>query len=105
MGDSEKTLRININISGTNYPIFVKHEDEEVYRKAAVQLNRYITLYEERYSSSIRNDLQVLAMAAFHSTLEWETLANEQIEDPILAKIKELNNKLERFSTAEISKK
>lgn len=98
MEGKEKKLHINIDISGTNYPLHINAEEEELYRKAALQLNKFISLYKQYYSSSGRNDLEATKMAAFQSTVEWIILANEQDEDPTLVRIKELNDKLERFA-------
>ena len=40
---------IRVNILNTSYPINIKREEEEIYRKAAKQLNNKILDYQKKY--------------------------------------------------------
>ena len=56
-------LKINLVIAGRTYPLSVNNtNEEEGMRKAASAINKLITMYEQNYAVSDKQD--VLAMCA-----------------------------------------
>ncbi len=70
-------LKINIVIAGRTYPLSVKNtKEEEAMRKAAKAINKLITLYEQNYAVSDKQD--VLAMSALQFASKFELLSLEK---------------------------
>lgn len=86
---------ININIAERYYPLTVDRKDEERIRKAAKIINDKILQYKQVYKDKDIQDF--LAMVTLQFTIKY--LESEELldENPILEKIKNINEELEVF--------
>ena len=91
----EDKQSININIAERYYPLTVDRKDEERIRKAAKIINDKILQYKQIYEDKDIQDF--LAMVTLQFTTKY--LENEEIldENPIVEKIKSINEDLEEF--------
>ena len=93
-----KKLKINLVIAGRTYPLNVTSSiEEEGIRKAAANINRLISLYENNYAVSDKQD--VLAMCALHfaSKIEVSALNTDEANTISLNKINELTNLVNNY--------
>ena len=68
-------LKINIIIAGRTYPLSVNNtKEEEGMRKAAGAINKLISMYEENYAVSDKQDVLAMAALQFAAKLEILTL-------------------------------
>lgn len=93
MSEDEDKIRINIMLAGMIYPLTIKRSDEEIYRKAARQVEIYINRYKERYPKVTHE--MALAMVAYHFSLESLVQQNRNDTTPFTDKIRELNSEMD----------
>ncbi len=93
MSEDEDKIRINIMLAGIIYPLTIKRSDEEIYRKAARQVEIYINRYKERYPKVTHE--MALAMVAYHFSLESLVQQNRNDTTPFTDKIRELNSEMD----------
>lgn len=68
-------LKINIVIAGRTYPLSVNNtKEEEAMRNAAKSINKLISLYEENYAVSDKQDVLAMSALQFASKLEMMSL-------------------------------
>ena len=84
---------IRVNILNTSYPINIKREEEEIYRKAAKQLNNKILDYQKKYSQSLK-EIDFLIMTAFELSLDCVRLSEEKEREPFISKIQDIDKRL-----------
>lgn len=96
--DDDK-IRINLIMAGITYPLVIRRSDEEIYRKAAKEVETYINKYKEKYPK-VANEM-ILAMVAYHFSLK--SLLEEDRNDtkPFTDKIKELTDEMESYMNEE----
>ncbi len=94
--EKEDLLTIRVNILDTSYPIKVKREEEEVYRKAAKQLNEKILAYRKKYSKNL-NDIDFVIMVGFELSLHCVQLEEEKAKSPFISTIKAIDNRLAEY--------
>lgn len=93
MGEDEDKIRINIMLAGTAYPLTIRRDDEEIYRKAARQVEIYINKYKGKYPKVAHE--MALAMVAYHFSLASLMQQNRNDTAPFTDKIKELNSAMD----------
>ena len=86
-------LKINIVIAGRTYPLSVNNtKEEEGMRKAATAINKLITMYEQNYAVSDKQDVLAMCALQFASKLEISTLEKSSDGTETINKLKELTN-------------
>ncbi len=93
MGEDEDKIRINIMLAGTTYPLIIRRDDEEIYRKAARQVEIYINKYKEKYPKVTHE--MALAMVAYHFSLTSLMQQDRNDTTPFTDKIRELNSEMD----------
>lgn len=89
---SEK-LKINIVIAGRTYPLSVNNtHEEEGMRKAANSINKLISLYEQNYAVSDKQDVLAMCALQFASKLEISALDKDSTNKEAIKKLHELTN-------------
>ena len=86
-------LKINIVIAGRTYPLSVNNtKEEEGMRKAATAINKLISMYEQNYAVSDKQDVLAMCALQFASKLEISTLEKSSDGTETINKLKELTN-------------
>ena len=86
-------LKINVVIAGRNYPLSVNNtKEEEGMRKAANAINKLISMYEENYAVSDKQDVLAMCALQFASKVEITTIEKDSTSKEVVNKIKELTN-------------
>ena len=98
MIDMEKqdSLTIRVMILDTSYPIKIRREEEEIYRKAAKQLNERILAYRKKFDRNL-NDIDYVIMVAFELSLLSLRLEEERDNSPFISTIQALDNRLAEY--------
>ena len=86
-------LKINIVLAGRTYPLSVNNtKEEEGMRKAATAINKLISMYEQNYAVSDKQDVLAMCALQFVSKLEISTLEKSSDSTETINKLKELTN-------------
>ena len=86
-------LKINIVIAGRTYPLSVNNtNEEEGMRKAATAINKLISMYEQNYAVSDKQDVLAMCALQFASKLEISTLEKGSENIETLNRLKELTS-------------
>ncbi|WP_158841787.1 cell division protein ZapA [Polaribacter sp. L3A8] len=86
-------LKINVVIAGRTYPLSVNNtKEEEGMRKAATAINKLISMYEENYAVSDKQDVLAMCALQFASKVEIASLEKDSTDREVVDKIKELTN-------------
>ena len=86
-------LKINIVIAGRTYPLSVSNtKEEEGMRKAATAINNLISMYEQNYAVSDKQDVLAMSALQFASKLEILSLDKSDTKKEELEKLSELTN-------------
>jgi cell division protein ZapA len=86
-------LKINVVIAGRTYPLSVNNtQEEEGMRKAALAINNLISMYEQNYAVSDKQDVLAMCALQFASKLEISRLQESTTDTEALEKIKALTN-------------
>ena len=84
-------LKINLVIAGRTYPLSVNNtKEEEGMRKAVANINRLISMYENNYAVSDKQDVLAMCALQFASKLEISSLDTKEINNEAIDKINEL---------------
>ncbi|RCS27078.1 cell division protein ZapA [Polaribacter sp. WD7] len=84
-------LKINIVIAGRTYPLSVNNtREEEGMRKAANSINKLISMYEQNYAVSDKQDVLAMCALQFASKLEISALQQNSTTKEATKKINEL---------------
>jgi|TARA_B110000977_G_scaffold63824_1_gene86770 cell division protein ZapA len=84
-------LKINLVIAGRTYPLSVNNtNEEEGMRKAASAINKLITMYEQNYAVSDKQDVLAMCALQFASKSEISTLQKGSDDTEAINKLKEL---------------
>ena len=85
-------LKINLVIAGRTYPLSVNNtKEEEGMRKAVANINRLISVYENNYAVSDKQDVLAMCALQFASKLEISSLDKQESSTEALDKINELS--------------
>jgi cell division protein ZapA len=86
-------LKINIVIAGRTYPLSVNStKEEEGMRKAANAINKLISMYEQNYAVSDKQDVLAMSALQFASKLEMLSLNKNDTNEEEVKKLNELTN-------------
>ncbi len=84
-------LKINIVIAGRTYPLSVNNtKEEEGMRKAANAINKLISMYEQNYAVSDKQDVLAMSALQFASKLEIISLDKTDNKKEEIQKINDL---------------
>mgnify|MGYP000005817987 CR=1 FL=1 len=85
-------LKINIVIAGRTYPLSVSNtKEEEGMRKAATAINNLISMYEQNYAVSDKQDVLAMCALQFASLQEVKSIYNDQDGEEIEKKLLEMS--------------
>ena len=85
-------LKINLVIAGRTYPLSVNNtKEEEGMRKAVANINRLISVYENNYAVSDKQDVLAMCALQFALKLEISSLDKQESSTEVLDKINELS--------------
>lgn len=91
----DDTIKINLQMAGSTYPLTILRKEEEMIREAAKQVDMRLNAYRERYSNiSIE---KVLTMVAYQFALESLKMKEKNDTLPYASKIDELTAVLEDY--------
>lgn len=86
-------LKINIVIAGRTYPLSVNNsKEEEAMRKAAIAINKLISMYEQNYAVSDKQDVLAMSALQFASKLELISLTKSETNEEEIKKLNDLTN-------------
>lgn len=86
-------LKINVVIAGRTYPLSVNNtKEEEGMRKAANAINKLISMYEQNYAVSDKQDVLAMSALQFASKLEILSLQKTDNKKEEIQKLSELTN-------------
>ncbi|MDP5104986.1 MAG: cell division protein ZapA [Polaribacter sp.] len=86
-------LKINIVIAGRTYPLSVNNsKEEEAMRKAAIAINKLISMYEQNYAVSDKQDVLAMSALQFASKLELQSLTKNDTNEEEIKKLNDLTN-------------
>lgn len=84
-------LKINIIIAGRSYPLSVNNtKEEEGMRKAAIAINKLISMYEQNYAVSDKQDVLAMSALQFASKLEILSLDKTDTKKEEIQKLNDL---------------
>ncbi|ARV05436.1 cell division protein ZapA [Polaribacter sp. SA4-10] len=84
-------LKINVVIAGRTYPLSVNNtQEEEGMRKAANAINKLISMYEQNYAVSDKQDVLAMCALQFASKMEIASIEKDSTSTEAIEKIKEL---------------
>ena len=84
-------LKINVVIAGRTYPLSVNNtQEEEGMRKAANAINKLISMYEQNYAVSDKQDVLAMCALQFASKMEIASIEKDSTSTETIEKIKEL---------------
>ncbi len=92
-------IRINLNIAGITYPVFINREDEEIAREAAKQVN--IKIGELREKFKVLKPEMIIPMVAYFFSLERLKELKQNDVSPYPKKLKELDELLDDYLKSE----
>ncbi len=95
MMDNNEELEIHVSIADSTYPMNINRKDEELYRKAAREMNDKLNKYREKYP---KEDMLVhLKMTAFH--FAFKVVCSEDRNDtrPYKDKLDQLAREMEEL--------
>ena len=93
--NEENKLRINTVIGVFRFPMKINREDEEIYRNSEKQVNRYINDYQKQYPNFSAEEIR--SLVAFHLAVVIYKMETNQSIDPVIEKIRSLDNELEQL--------
>ena len=86
-------LKINVVIAGRTYPLSVNNtKEEEGMRKAANAINKLISMYEQNYAVSDKQDVLAMSALQFASKLEILSLDKTDNKKEEMQKLNDLTN-------------
>ena len=93
--NDENKLKIHTVIGGFRFPMNIDREDEEIYRNAEKQVNRYIDDYQKQYPNFSAEEIR--SLVAFQLAVVIYKMETNQSIDPVIEKIRSLDNELEEL--------
>lgn len=94
----DEHLIINLRVADTRYPLRVKRKDEEIYRKAANEIDYKLGQYRNYFTGDSLlslHDKEYMAMTAIQAVAE--KVECQLRADSFEAKIESLNRELDDF--------
>jgi cell division protein ZapA len=90
-------FKIQLKIADKYYPLSCKRSEEGVIRKAASAVNDKLLKYSSAYSKANFEMKDLLALVAYHISLENLTVQNKEDVSPLFNRIEQLNKELEEY--------
>lgn len=92
MNDNEK-MKIHLSMADQTYPMTINREEEELYRKAAKQINEKLNMYRSRRPEG--TIINHLTMVAFDFAFNLAVNEHRNDTEPYKQKLNELTRELE----------
>ena len=89
------TIKINLQIADSYYPLTIKREEEQIVREAAKQVNTKLNSYREAYKNLEPN--KILAMVAYQFSLEKLQLMQRNDTRPFTEEVEKLTELLDNY--------
>lgn len=99
----DKEFVINLSIENSNYPLKIKRTDEEVYRRAAKEINIKLEQYKRQFTTGDPAGSQskdYMAMTAIQAVVEKATY--EMQAEHLEGGLKELTKELDAYLKANV---
>jgi len=93
--NEENKLKIHTVIGGFRFPMNIDRNEEEIYRNAEKQVNRYIYDYQKQYLNLSAEEIR--SLVAFQLAVVIYKMETNQSIDPVIEKIRSLDNELEEL--------
>lgn len=93
--NKDNKLKIHTTIGSFRFPMLIERDEEEIYRKAEKQVNRYIDEYAKKYLNSSAEEIR--SLVAFQLAVVIYKMETNQSIDPLIEKIQSLDNELEQL--------
>jgi cell division protein ZapA len=90
-------FQIQLKIADKYYPLICKRSEEGIIRKAASNVNDRLFKYNSAYSEANFDAKDLLALVAFHISLDNLTVKKNEDIVPLFDKIEQLNKELEDY--------
>jgi len=87
-------LKIQV-IGGFRFPMNIDRNEEEIYRNAEKQVNRYIDDYRKQYLNFSAEEIR--SLVAFQLAVVIYKMESNQSIDQVIEKIRSLDNELEEL--------
>lgn len=99
----DEHLIINLRVADMRYPLRIKRKEEEVFRKAATEIDYKLGQYRNHFtgdSSLSLNDKEYMAMTAIQAVAE--KVGHQLRAESFEARIRSLSRELEGFLKAHV---
>ena len=94
---ADEKISILLNIDGKQYKMGIQPEKEEVYRRAAVEINAYISSLRAKHQDNLKErDYPALAALKF-AIDKIDLLRSREVGDEDMKALKEMDNRLENY--------
>jgi cell division protein ZapA len=90
-------FQIQLKIADKYYPLTCKRSEEGLIRQAATNINTKLVKYSSAYSKAKFELKDLLALVAFHVSLENLTTQKSEDLSPLFDRIEQLNKELETY--------
>jgi cell division protein ZapA len=90
-------FQIQLKIADKYYPLNCKRSEEWIIRKAASNINNKLIQYSSAYSKANFEIKDLLALVAFHVSLENLTTQKNEDVSPLWDRFEQLNKELETY--------
>ena len=96
MADEKISMRLSID--GKPYPMSATPEKEEVYRRAATEINAYISSLRAKLKGSKLGERDYLALAALKFAIDKiDQMRSREVGDEDMQALKSLDERLESY--------
>ena len=94
-------LTISVTIADRPYRLTIKREEEEMIRKAAIEINKKLKQYSDNYAFNDKQDL--LAMVALEKTTNalQSEIELEKNERELLLELSDIENEFKKLREAD----
>jgi cell division protein ZapA len=90
-------FQIQLKIADKYYPLNCRRSEEGIIRKAATNVNDKLLKYSTAYSKANFEMKDLLALVAFHVSLENLTVKKNEDLSPLFDKLGQLNEELDEY--------
>lgn len=91
----DNKLIIHLVLGGFRFPMNIDLEDEDIYRKAEKQVNKYLKEYQKQYPLISAEEIRSL-VALRLAVVIYKMEKNQNIE-PVIEKIQSLDDELQQL--------
>ncbi|AMD84502.1 cell division protein ZapA [Capnocytophaga haemolytica] len=90
----EEMLRINLAVGERSYPLNIKREEEEAFRRAAKKVNEMIKNFEQQYQLKDRQDALAMCAIVLATQVEQVALSESKEDEQLKAQLSRLDSLL-----------